>query len=172
MTRYPRAVTTSPQAPPPGLTVDGYTLLTRIGEGGMGVVHLARRGDGPRVALKVLRPHIVGDDEIRARLAREVRTVHALGAHPDEDVAAAFAAVLARLPVYRTYLPVGLAVLEGALADAAAAEPGLADVLGDLRPELTDPDSPVARRFQQTSGMVMAKGVEDRSFYRLSLIHI
>ena len=26
----------------------------------MGVVHLARRGDGPRVALKVLRPHIVG----------------------------------------------------------------------------------------------------------------
>ena len=39
-------------------------------------------------------------------------------------------------------------------------------MLGDLRPELTDPDSPVARRFQQTSGMVMAKGVEDRSFYR------
>ncbi|TFI19665.1 malto-oligosyltrehalose synthase, partial [Micrococcus endophyticus] len=33
-------------------------------------------------------------------------------------------------------------------------------------PELADPDSPVARRFQQTSGMVMAKGVEDRSFYR------
>ena len=32
----------------------------------MGVVHLARRGeDGDRVALKVLRPHIVGDDEAR-----------------------------------------------------------------------------------------------------------
>jgi serine/threonine protein kinase len=31
--------------------VGGYTLLTKIGEGGMGVVHLARRGDGPRVAL-------------------------------------------------------------------------------------------------------------------------
>ena len=38
----------------------------------MGVVHLARRGDGPRVALKVLRPHIVGDDEARRRLEREV----------------------------------------------------------------------------------------------------
>ena len=38
----------------------------------MGVVHLARRGDGRRVALKVLRPHIVGDDEARRRLAREV----------------------------------------------------------------------------------------------------
>ena len=39
----------------------------------MGVVHLARRGDaGPRVALKVLRPHIVGDEEARRRLEREV----------------------------------------------------------------------------------------------------
>jgi hypothetical protein len=68
-------VTTSPQQPPAGLTVGGYTLLTRLGEGGMGVVHLARRDDGPRVALKVLRPHIVGDDEIRARLAREVSSL-------------------------------------------------------------------------------------------------
>lgn len=41
----------------------------------MGVVHLARRGDGPRVALKVLRPHIIGDAEIRARLAREVNSL-------------------------------------------------------------------------------------------------
>ena len=41
----------------------------------MGVVHLARKGDGPRVALKVLRPHIVGDDEARRRLAREVSSL-------------------------------------------------------------------------------------------------
>ncbi|MFC7495839.1 MULTISPECIES: serine/threonine-protein kinase [unclassified Nocardioides] len=53
-------------------TIGGYTLLTKLGEGGMGVVHLARRGDGERIALKVLRPHIVGDDEARQRLAREV----------------------------------------------------------------------------------------------------
>lgn len=52
-----------------------YTLLARIGEGGMGVVHLARRPGGDRVALKVLRPHIVGDDEARARLAREVSSL-------------------------------------------------------------------------------------------------
>lgn len=60
----------------PSLTVGDYTLLAKIGEGGMGVVHLARRGeDGERVALKVLRPHIVGDDEARARLAREVSSL-------------------------------------------------------------------------------------------------
>jgi serine/threonine protein kinase len=56
-------------------TVGGYTLLARLGEGGMGVVYLARKGDGPRVALKVLRPHIVGDDEARRRLAREVSSL-------------------------------------------------------------------------------------------------
>ncbi|MCW2794068.1 MAG: afsK 2, partial [Nocardioides sp.] len=69
MTTQPR-----PQSPT-GMTVGGYTLLTRIGEGGMGVVHLARRPGGDRVALKVLRPHIVGDDEARARLAREVSSL-------------------------------------------------------------------------------------------------
>jgi hypothetical protein len=69
-------VTTSPDRPAALPTVGGYTLLAKIGEGGMGVVHLARRGrDGQRVALKVLRPHIVGDDEARARLAREVASL-------------------------------------------------------------------------------------------------
>ena len=56
-------------------TVGGYTLLTQIGEGGMGVVHLARRPGGERVALKVLRPHVVGGDEARQRLEREVSSL-------------------------------------------------------------------------------------------------
>lgn len=66
------SVAPDPAADGASALVGGYTLLTKIGEGGMGIVHLARRGDGPRVALKVLRPHIVGDDEARRRLAREV----------------------------------------------------------------------------------------------------
>lgn len=52
-----------------------YTLLHRLGEGGMGVVHLAQGPDGRRVALKVLRPHVVGDEEARDRLAREVSSL-------------------------------------------------------------------------------------------------
>ncbi len=55
--------------------VGDYRLLAKIGEGGMGVVHLAQASDGSRVALKVLRPHIIGDDEARERLAREVASL-------------------------------------------------------------------------------------------------
>ncbi len=72
---YPRDVTTSPKAPPPGLTVGGYALRARLGEGGMGVVHLGQKPGERPVAIKVLRPHVVGDDEARRRLAREVSSL-------------------------------------------------------------------------------------------------
>lgn len=62
-------------APPGPGSVGPYRLLAPLGEGGMGVVHLAQAPDGRRVALKVLRPHVVGDAEARARLAREVETL-------------------------------------------------------------------------------------------------
>ena len=45
--------------------------------------------------------------------------------------------------------------------------PDLADVLGALHAAmLADPAGALATRVQQTSGMVMAKGVEDTAFYR------
>ena len=68
-------MTTSPKAPPPGLTVGGYALRARLGEGGMGVVHLGQKPGERPVAIKVLRPHIVGDEEARHRLAREVSSL-------------------------------------------------------------------------------------------------
>lgn len=55
--------------------IGDYRLLAPLGEGGMGVVHLAQGPDGRRVALKVLRPDVVGDAEARERLAREVRSL-------------------------------------------------------------------------------------------------
>ncbi|WP_157538412.1 MULTISPECIES: serine/threonine-protein kinase [unclassified Nocardioides] len=67
-------MTTRPESSEPARVGD-YTLLTRLGEGGMGIVHLARGSDGRRVALKVLRPQIVGDAEARGRLAREVSSL-------------------------------------------------------------------------------------------------
>jgi hypothetical protein len=52
-----------------------YRLLDRIGEGGMGVVYLARDGGHRTVALKVLRSSVAGDPTARRRLAREVETM-------------------------------------------------------------------------------------------------
>ena len=41
-----------------------------------------------------------------------------------------------------------------------------------LAPVLADPEQPAALRFQQTSGAVMAKGVEDCAFYRYVAAHL
>src|SRR5215475_6564591 len=60
---------------PPEQTLGRYRLLREIGEGGMGVVHLAAAPNGDRVAIKVLRPQVIGDREARARLEREVATM-------------------------------------------------------------------------------------------------
>ncbi|MBB4918705.1 serine/threonine-protein kinase [Streptosporangium saharense] len=52
-----------------------YRLLRRLGEGGMGVVHLAVDPQGRQVAVKVLRSEVAGDDVARRRLSREVETM-------------------------------------------------------------------------------------------------
>ncbi|MCT9931358.1 protein kinase [Planotetraspora sp. A-T 1434] len=52
-----------------------YRLLRRLGEGGMGVVHLALDPHGRQVAVKVLRSEVTGDDVARRRLSREVETM-------------------------------------------------------------------------------------------------
>ena len=100
--------------------------------------------------------------EVR-RLGREVAGVSRGLATED-----ALAEVLACFPVYRSYLPLGREHLDAAIADARRRRPELAATLDELAPILADPEHPAAIRFQQTSGMVMAKGVEDTAFYRVS----
>ena len=58
-----------------GDRIGGYRLLERLGEGGMGVVHLAVDSHGRKVAIKVLRPAVAGDATALRRLAREVDTM-------------------------------------------------------------------------------------------------
>ncbi len=52
-----------------------YRLLHRLGEGGMGVVHLGLDRAGRAVAIKVLRAHVAHDPDARARLKREVSSL-------------------------------------------------------------------------------------------------
>jgi (1->4)-alpha-D-glucan 1-alpha-D-glucosylmutase len=81
-------------------------------------------------------------------------------------VADALAELLACFPVYRSYLPLGLEHLQEAARLAREHRPDLGQTIDELIPTLGDPSHPAAIRFQQTSGMVMAKGVEDTAFYR------
>jgi (1->4)-alpha-D-glucan 1-alpha-D-glucosylmutase len=122
----------------------------------------------------------VADVSLRAEVNRLGRLARA--ANPDlVDPEDALAELLACFPVYRTYL-----VPEDGRDNPPAAEdvardeqlmtenaarakhfrPDLADSIDAVTALLRDASLEVARRFQQTSGMVMAKGVEDCAFYR------
>ncbi len=82
------------------------------------------------------------------------------------ELADAIAELLACFPVYRSYLPVGEEHLIEAARRAREYRPELTATIDSLLPVLSDATQPAAIRFQQTSGMVMAKGVEDTAFYR------
>ncbi len=104
--------------------------------------------------------------EVR-RIAREILAGPEVAGQPDfEQVVAAVAELLADLEVYRSYLPEGRENLDRAFGFAWEHRPELGPVLDLIYPVLSDGASAPAQRFQQTSGMVMAKGVEDSAFYR------
>ncbi len=103
----------------------------------------------------------IADGILRSEILRIARVV-------GPDTADAIAELTACFPVYRSYLPYGVEHLEAAFADARERRPDLVGVLDSLFPVLSDPAHPAAQRLQQTTGMVMAKGVEDTAFYRYS----
>ncbi|MGH3899022.1 MAG: malto-oligosyltrehalose synthase [Pseudonocardiaceae bacterium] len=104
-------------------------------------------------------------------LGSELRRLTALASGTSDgteiaDVTAALAEVLACFPVYRSYLTDGVEHLDQALAAARHRRPDLDATLDALSTRLRDPGDELAVRFQQTSGAVMAKGVEDTAYYR------
>jgi len=56
-------------------TIGGYTLLDRLGSGGMGVVYLGRSASGRQVAVKVVHAQYALDEEFRARFRQEIAAV-------------------------------------------------------------------------------------------------
>ncbi len=105
----------------------------------------------------------IADGILRSEILRIARLVPGVVGADD-----AVAELTACFPVYRSYLPYGVEHLRQAFEDARARRPDLAQTFDVLEPLLSDQNHPAARRLQQTTGMVMAKGVEDTAFYRYS----
>jgi (1->4)-alpha-D-glucan 1-alpha-D-glucosylmutase len=92
------------------------------------------------------------------RLARLVPDVtHAVAALTELAVA---------FPVYRSYLPIAAGYLELAVERVRTLRPDLSETVAQLMPRLTDPADELCVRFQQVTGAIMAKGVEDTAYYR------
>ncbi|MDP9116789.1 MAG: malto-oligosyltrehalose synthase, partial [Actinomycetota bacterium] len=98
---------------------------------------------------------------LRAEVARLHRLVPGI-----DHSAEALKELLIAFPVYRSYAPTGTDHLRTALSVASSVRPDLADTFAALAPRLADPSDELCIRFQQTSGAVMAKGVEDTAYYR------
>lgn len=144
-------------------------LVDPAGQTALDELDAALRGTGaPADYAEMIRgtKRMIADGILRSevlRLARLVPTDQGLSL---EQTADAIAEIIASFPVYRTYLPTAAEVLKEACGSAVEHRPDLAPAVGTLLPLLLDPANPIAVRFQQTSGMVMAKGVEDTAFYR------
>jgi (1->4)-alpha-D-glucan 1-alpha-D-glucosylmutase len=108
----------------------------------------------------------VTDGMLGSEVARLVRVI---GELPGVDAAQqtdALAELLATFPVYRSYLPDGREHLDATVATVRERRPDLVPALDALHPVLAQAGTEAATRFEQTSGPVMAKGVEDSAYYR------
>ncbi|WP_043709239.1 malto-oligosyltrehalose synthase [Leifsonia aquatica] len=139
------------------------------------------------------RKRAVADGMLRSEVLRVVREIEAADAEaasgegptgeaatdaaataPDGDTLGdAVAELAACFPVYRSYLPFGAEHLAEAQEAATASRPDLADAIAAVAGRVGRVDVPPdartaspAVRFEQTTGAIMAKGVEDNAFYR------
>jgi (1->4)-alpha-D-glucan 1-alpha-D-glucosylmutase len=108
----------------------------------------------------------VTDGILGSEVARLVRVIGELPSIPREQQTEALAELLASFPVYRTYLPDGREHLDATVAAVRERRPDLSAAVDALHPVLSRAGTEAATRFEQTSGPVMAKGVEDSAYYR------
>jgi (1->4)-alpha-D-glucan 1-alpha-D-glucosylmutase len=139
---------------------DGAGLLTQLA-----AEHTGRRENAHAAEHAARRE--VADTILAAEVRRIAALVPASGATDPQLVRTAVAELLCGFPVYRSYLPEGRSALDTAVSVAITHRPDLADVVTAIAAAmLAEPEGQLATRVQQTSGMVMAKGVEDTAFYR------
>ncbi|MBW8172547.1 protein kinase [Ornithinimicrobium sp. Arc0846-15] len=137
------------QEPEESRRIGDYVLGPCLGEGGMGVVYRSTDSHDREVAVKVLRPHIAGDQQARERLRREVETLERVD-HPrvaavlDADVDGPFPYIVteyvpgvpldALVEEEGALSPEGLVQLGRGLTEALSAIHGVGIVHRDLKP--------------------------------------
>lgn len=108
----------------------------------------------------------VTDGMLGSEVARLVRVIGELPGIDRAQQTEALAELLATFGVYRSYLPDGREHLDEAVAAVRTRRPDLGPAVDALYPVLSQAGTEAATRFEQTSGPVMAKGVEDSAYYR------
>ncbi|NEM04852.1 malto-oligosyltrehalose synthase [Geodermatophilus normandii] len=108
----------------------------------------------------------VTDGSLGSEVARLVRVIGELSGVDREQQTEALAELLATFDVYRSYLPDGREHLDAAVSAVRDRRPDLVAAVDALHPVLAQAGTEAATRFEQTSGPVMAKGVEDSAYYR------
>jgi len=157
-----------PAWPVAGMT--GYDALSEVNalmldpaaEGAMTQLYVELTGDHRDVEQHIADgKQMVTATILQAEVRRLARLV------PEIDGAeAALTALAVAFPVYRSYLPLGAPYLAEAVQRATAGQPQLKAAITALVPRLSDPPDELCARFQQLTGAVMAKGVEDTAYYR------
>ncbi len=179
----------------PVIGTSGYDFLARVGEAlvdpsGEEVLQRgwAERTDDPRTFAEVAhdaKHHVMGHElateveRITDLLARVCQDRRRHRDHTRRDLREAVREMAANMDVYRTYVAPGRSTtaedrarLTSAVAAAGARRPDLdAELLHLLQrilllDEAGEVETELALRFQQLSAPVMAKGVEDTTFYR------
>ncbi|EGX54767.1 putative serine/threonine protein kinase, partial [Streptomyces zinciresistens K42] len=125
-------------------SIGGYTLLGRLGAGGMGVVYLGVSDSGRQVAVKLVRGSYAREEEFRTRFRQEIAAAR--------RVSGAFTA-----PVVD--------------ADPDADLPWMATlhVPGPTLAEVVEKDGPLGGRELRTLGLGLAEAL--REIHRAGLVH-
>ncbi|MCW2541998.1 MAG: maltooligosyl trehalose synthase [Frankiales bacterium] len=157
-----------PDWPVAGMT--GYDALAEVNnvlidpgaEKGMTQLYAELTGDERNFTEHVADgKRLVATTILQAELRRLARLA------PDvSDATAALTELAVAFDVYRSYLPRGREHLTEAVALASERRPDLTAAINQLVPRLGDPADELASRFQQATGAIMAKGVEDTAYYR------
>jgi len=137
-------------------------LLDPAAEGAMTHLYVELTGDD-----RDFEQHVADGKKMVATtiMQAEVRRLARLVPESDDAVAALTELTIA-FPVYRSYLPLGAEYLAEAVRRASVRQPQVVAAIETMLPRLSDPSDELCARFQQLTGAIMAKGVEDTAYYR------